>query len=68
MANIWNVFGKKIGSITTLPDGKRKVYDSNGQPLGSTTRNGTFGLNGKKITNTPMAGLLFNRRNKQPKK
>jgi len=68
MANIWDVFGKRIGSITKLPDGKRKVYDGDGQPLGNTTREGTFGLNGKKISRTPMPGLLFNRSNKQPKK
>lgn len=68
MSNIWDVFGRRIGSITKLPDGKQKVYDKNGQPIGSTSRQGTFRLNGKKITSTPMPGLLFNRGNKQPKK
>jgi hypothetical protein len=65
MANIWNVFGKRIGSITDLPDGKQKVYDSNGQPLGSVGHGGTVTAKGKIVSRTPMPGLLFKR---QPKR
>lgn len=62
--NIWDVFGKRIGSTSKLPDGKRHVYDTNGQPLGNVSSEGTFGLNGNKISRTPDAGLLFKRSKK----
>jgi hypothetical protein len=57
---IWDAFGRRIGSVATLPDGKQKVYDSQGQPSGTVSHIGTFGVNGKMISRTPMAGLLFN--------
>ena len=57
---VWDGFGRRIGSVATLPDGKKHVYDSNGQPLGKVSSNGTFGVNGNLISRTPMPGLLFN--------
>jgi hypothetical protein len=57
---IWDGFGRRIGSVATLPDGKQHVYDRNLQPLGRVSHIGTFGVNGKMISRTPMAGLLFN--------
>ena len=62
---VWDGFGRRIGSVATLHDGKKHVYDANGQPLGNVSRNGTFGVNGKMISRTPMAGLLFNLGNKK---
>ena len=57
---VWDGFGRRIGSVATLPDGKKHVYDSNNQPLGKVSSNGTFGVNGNLISRTPMPGLLFN--------
>jgi hypothetical protein len=57
---IWDGFGRRLGSVRTLPDGKQKVYDANLQPLGSVSHIGTFGVNGKLISRTPMPGLLLN--------
>ena len=62
---IWDAFGRRIGSVATLPDGKKHVYDSNGQPLGNVGHIGTFEKNGKMISRTPMAGLLLGRTGKQ---
>ena len=64
---VWDGFGRRIGSVATLPDGKKHVYDSNGQPLGKVSRNGTFGVNGNLISRTPMPGLLLGRAGKQKK-
>jgi hypothetical protein len=57
---VWDGFGRRIGSVATLPDGKLHVYDRNLQPLGNVSNIGTFGKNGKIISRTPMAGLLLN--------
>jgi hypothetical protein len=57
---VWDAFGRRLGSVATLPDGKQKVYDSQGQPLGTVSHIGTFGVNGNMISRTPMAGLLLN--------
>jgi hypothetical protein len=65
--NVWDGFGRRIGSISKMPDGKTHVYDSCGQPLGNVAKTGTFTPNGKLVSRTPMAGLLFNRTTKQKK-
>lgn len=57
---VWDRFGRRIGSVATLPDGKQHFYDRNLQPLGNVSKDGTFGLNGKLISRTPMPGLLLN--------
>jgi hypothetical protein len=57
---VWDAFGRRIGSVATLPDGKQKVYDANLQPLGSVSHIGTVDVNGKMISRTPMPGLLLN--------
>jgi hypothetical protein len=57
---VWDAFGRRIGSVSTLPDGKQHVYDKNLQPLGNVSNAGTFGLNGKLISRTKMPGLLLN--------
>jgi hypothetical protein len=58
--SIWDGFGCRIGAVSTLPDGKKHVYDGNGQPLGSVGPSGTLTTNGKLVSRTPMAGLLLN--------
>lgn len=57
---VWDAFGRRVGSVETLPDGKLHVYDRNLQPAGNVSNDGTFGLNGKLISRTPMPGLLLN--------
>ena len=57
---VWDAFGRRLGSVAKLPDGKQKVYDSQGQPLGTVSHIGTFGKDGKLVSRTPMPGLLFN--------
>lgn len=57
---VWDGFGRRLGSMATLPDGKQHVFDRNLQPLGSVSNDGTFGLNGKLISRTQMPGLLLN--------
>jgi hypothetical protein len=56
---VWDGFGRRIGSVATLPDGKKHVYDRNLQPLGRASNAGTFTANGRLISRTPMAGLLL---------
>ena len=58
---VWDGFGRRIGSVATLPDGKKHVYDSNGQPAGKVSSNGTFSANGQLVSRTPLPGLLLNR-------
>jgi hypothetical protein len=57
---VWDAFGRRLGSVATLPDGKKHVYDKNGQPLGNVSHIGTFWVNGKMISRTQMPGLLLN--------
>jgi hypothetical protein len=57
---VWDGFGRRIGSVATLPDGKQHVYDRNLQPLGRVSHIGTVDVRGKLISRTPMAGLLLN--------
>lgn len=57
---VWDEFGRRIGYVATLPDGKQHVYDRNLQPVGNVSNDGTFGLNGKLISRTQMPGLLLN--------
>jgi hypothetical protein len=57
---VWDGFGRRIGSVATLPDGKKHVYDKNGQPLGNVSHIGTVDVRGTLISRTPMPGLLFN--------
>ena len=65
--SIWDGFGHRIGSATMLPDGKRHIYDRDGQPLGNVGRDGTFTTNSNLVSRTPMPGLLFTRSGKQRK-
>ena len=65
--SIWDGFGRRLGSIANLPDGKKHVYNGNGQPLGNVGGHGTVTTNGKLVSRTPMPGLLFNRSGKQRK-
>ena len=62
---VYDNFGRRIGSVTNLPDGKKHVYDADQQPLGKVSQKGTFGVTGNLVSRTPMAGLLF--RGKQKK-
>lgn len=57
---VWDSFGRRIGSVATLPDGKQKVYDANLQPLGNVSHIGTVDIRGKLLSRTPMPGLLLN--------
>ena len=56
---VWDGFGRRIGSVATLPDGKKHVYDKNCQPHGNVSHIGTVDVRGKLISRTPMPGLLF---------
>jgi hypothetical protein len=57
---VWDAFGRRIGSVSTLPDGKQRVYDANLQPLGNVSHIGTVDARGTLISRTPMPGLLLN--------
>jgi hypothetical protein len=57
---VWDGFGRRIGSVATLPDGKQHVYDKDLQPLGNVSRIGTVDVRGTLISRTPMPGLLLN--------
>jgi hypothetical protein len=57
---VWDAFGRRIGSVATLPDGKQHVYDRNMQPLGNVSHIGTVNVRGTLISRTPMPGLLLN--------
>jgi len=57
---VWDGFGRRIGSVSTLPDGKQHVYDRDLQPLGSISHIGTADARGKLVSRTPMPGLLLN--------
>ncbi|WP_348262857.1 hypothetical protein P8935_24080 [Telmatobacter sp. DSM 110680] len=57
---VWDSFGRPLGSVQTLPDGKRHVYDKSGQPLGNVSNIGTVDARGKLLSRTPMPGLLLN--------
>ena len=65
--NIWDGFGRRIGSIADLPNGKKHVYDGNGQPLGNVWKTGTFTADGTMVSRSKLPGLLFNKTNKQRK-
>jgi YD repeat-containing protein len=62
MANVWDRFGKIIGSVRDLGNGESNTYDEHGQPLGKVRETGTYDNNGRKISSTQDSGLTFARK------
>src|SRR5271163_653746 len=50
MANIWDRFGRLIGSVERSGNGDADTYDEKGQPLGRVTKLGTYEIRGNKIS------------------
>ncbi len=61
MANIWNRFGRLIGSVEKSGTGAN-TYDDKGQPLGKVRDNGTYEVRGNKISSERDPGLTFGKR------
>lgn len=65
--SFWSPNGKKIGSTMQSGD-KINVYNGQGQRLGTTSQQGTFDVAGRRIANLPVAGLLFARSVRKPRR
>ncbi len=59
MANIWNRFGRLIGSVQRSGTDDLNTFDNKGQPLGKVRDNGTYEVRGNKISSERDAGLTF---------
>jgi hypothetical protein len=62
MANVWDRFGRLIGSVNWSDKGDANTYDDKGQPLGKVRTNGTYEARGNKISSTRDPGLTFGKR------
>lgn len=62
MANIWDRFGRLIGSVKKSGEDDLNTYDHKGQPLGKVRRLGTYEIGGNKISSTRDPGLTFCKR------
>jgi len=62
MVNIWDRFGRLIGSVERSGNGDADTYDGKGQPLGKVRANGTYELGGNKISSERDPGLTFGKR------
>jgi hypothetical protein len=49
MANVWDGFGKLIGSVRRSENGDANTYDNQGQPLGKVRQTGTYEVRGDRI-------------------
>ena len=61
MANIWDRFGRLIGSVEKSGSGQN-TYDNHGQPLGQVRDNGTYEIRGNKISATRDPDLTFGKK------
>ena len=70
MANVWDRFGRLIGSVRKSGAEDLNTYDHTGQPLGKVRANGTYEVRGNKISSERDPGLTFGRGRKSrgPKK
>jgi YD repeat-containing protein len=62
MANIWDRFGRLIGTVRDLGNGDANTYDENGQPLGQVRKTGTYEIRGNKISSERDPGLTFRKK------
>lgn len=62
MANVWDRFGRLIGSVRKSGAEVLNTYDNKGQPLGKVRANGTYEVRGNKISSERDPGLTFRRR------
>jgi YD repeat-containing protein len=62
MPNIWDRFGRRIGSVEKPGKNDWNTYDSQGQPLGKVRTMGTYENRGNKITRERDPGLTFRKR------
>ena len=62
MANIWDRFGRLIGSVEKSGKDDANTYDSKGQPLGKVTKTGTYEVRGNKISSERDPGLTFGKK------
>ena len=61
MANIWDRFGRLIGSVEK--SGKdADTFDNKGQPLGKVRKTGTYENRGNKISSERDPGLTFGKK------
>ena len=62
MANVWDRFGRLIGSVRKSGAEDLNTYDHTGQPLGKVRANGTYEVRGNKISSERDPGLTFGKR------
>ena len=62
MANIWDRFGRRIGSVEKSGREDLNTYDEKGQPLGKVRKTGTYEVRGNKISTARDPGLTFRKR------
>jgi YD repeat-containing protein len=62
MTNIWDRFGRLIGSVQETGNSGQNTYDEHGQPLGSVRETGTYDKGGRKVSTTRDAGLTFGKK------
>jgi hypothetical protein len=62
MANVWDRFGRLIGSVRKAGAEDLNTYDHMGQPLGKVRANGTYEVRGNKISSERDPGLTFGKR------
>jgi YD repeat-containing protein len=62
MPNIWDRFGRLIGSVEKSGKEDSNTYDKKGQPLGKVRQIGTYAVRGNKISTERDPGLTFRKR------
>lgn len=62
MANIWDRFGHRIGSVEKSGKSDATTYGRNGQPLGKVRPTGTYQVRGNKISSERDPGLTFGKK------
>ncbi len=62
MANIWDRFGRLIGSVERSGKEDCDTYDHKGQPLGKVRKLGTFEVRGNQISSERDPGLTFGKK------
>ena len=56
MANIWDRFGRLIGSVEKSGKDDANTYDNKGQPLGKVAKTGSYEVRGNKISSERIRG------------